>query len=645
MDEEFSKFTELYISLMKGDKSEVIEKYGELGTTPSEAFSISGDSILHVAIYMRQESIAREILKRYNPPLDLGQQNALGDTVLHEAAAANMTSIAKDLLILAPELLSMQNHNEETPLFTAARFGSTEMFELLADLVEKKQQPIYRHLTEKDGSTLLHMAILAEFFDLALKIAMKYPYLIEIKNKNGNGMNGLQLLSKNPSAFKSGRKYGLLKTFIYYCIPSKDTEGKEDSLPRGNSELDPMHTVHPRFYSTVIRILTSVAGRTNMSIWRFLRQVWPMMERIYKAKKRHESAFKLAKFLIEKDHSWMRSSKKEGLSNINPNGEEIPPKPENLKGITLTPLLMATSTGIKEIVEEILTVYPQAVDHVTPDEGWNILHVAISHRQLEIFHAVKKMDIPMTRLVRRIDEDGYTILHHVGVMKYYTGGTLPGPVLQLQEELQWFERVLKIIPSHYEMHRCNTTHQIPQSAEAAQDKCYQEFHARIFKEVQEYLKRTSQKNEASQTLQTAREFFEQTHVELLKEAQEWLKRTSEACSAVAVLIATVAFAAAYTVPGGSNQETGVPILLHDPFFLVFTVMDVLSLASSLTSVVIGSYHACICGNNYTHHSFEETVDYYAHLYCSISSGLGFRIVAVPSVCCVYEYSEVLLESD
>nr|XP_048320516.1 ankyrin repeat-containing protein ITN1-like [Ziziphus jujuba var. spinosa] len=86
--------------------------------------------------------------------------------------------------------------------------------------------------------------------------------------------------------------------------------------------------------------------------------------------------------------------------------------------------------------------------------------------------------------------------------------------------------------------------------------------------------------------QTAQEFFEKSHADLLKEAQNWLKRTSESCSVIAVLIATVAFTAAYTVPGGSNQSTGLPILLHDPFFVVFTVMDVLSLVSSLTSVVM-----------------------------------------------------------
>ncbi|KAG2688460.1 hypothetical protein I3760_09G096300 [Carya illinoinensis] len=58
------------------------------------------------------------------------------------------------------------------------------------------------------------------------------------------------------------------------------------------------------------------------------------------------------------------------------------------------------------------------------------------------------------------------------------------------------------------------------------------------------------------------------------------------CTVVAVLIATVAFAAAYTVPGGPNIQTGAPILVNKPFFVVFTVTDILSLSFALTSVVI-----------------------------------------------------------
>ena len=82
-----------------------------------------------------------------------------------------------------------------------------------------------------------------------------------------------------------------------------------------------------------------------------------MMERIYKEKRKHESAFKLAKLLIAEDHSWKLSSQKEDTGKTNPMGDIAPPKPEkseNLEGTTLTPLLIATSTGIVEIVKEIL---------------------------------------------------------------------------------------------------------------------------------------------------------------------------------------------------------------------------------------------------------------------------------------------------
>ena len=62
-----------------------------------------------------------------------------------------------------------------------------------------------------------------------------------------------------------------------------------------------------------------------------------------------------------------------------------------------------------------------------------------------------------------------------------------------------------------------------------------------------------------------------------------LKRTSKNCIIVVVLISTVAFAAAYTISGGPNQDSGFP-LLHEPFFIVFTLTDVLSLTFALTSV-------------------------------------------------------------
>lgn len=84
--------------------------------------------------------------------------------------------------------------------------------------------------------------------------------------------------------------------------------------------------------------------------------------------------------------------------------------------------------------------------------------------------------------------------------------------------------------------------------------------------------------------QTPADVLELEHNEMLENAQKWIKETAQSCSTVAILVATVVFAAAYTIPGGS--EGGTPVFLRSPVFLFFTIMDVVGLATSLASVVM-----------------------------------------------------------
>ncbi|XP_042952172.1 ankyrin repeat-containing protein NPR4-like [Carya illinoinensis] len=58
------------------------------------------------------------------------------------------------------------------------------------------------------------------------------------------------------------------------------------------------------------------------------------------------------------------------------------------------------------------------------------------------------------------------------------------------------------------------------------------------------------------------------------------------CTVVGALIITIMFAAAFTNPGGNNQETGLPILMHDKLFKLFIVTGSISLFSSSTSVLM-----------------------------------------------------------
>ena len=84
----------------------------------------------------------------------------------------------------------------------------------------------------------------------------------------------------------------------------------------------------------------------------------------------------------------------------------------------------------------------------------------------------------------------------------------------------------------------------------------------------------------------AEEVFNENNSKRRSDAKEWMSETAKNCSIVAVLIATVAFAAAYTVPGGPDSRTGQPVLKNQPLFLIFTIADAISLSSSLTSVII-----------------------------------------------------------
>ncbi|KAK0578425.1 hypothetical protein LWI29_010198 [Acer saccharum] len=84
---------------------------------------------------------------------------------------------------------------------------------------------------------------------------------------------------------------------------------------------------------------------------------------------------------------------------------------------------------------------------------------------------------------------------------------------------------------------------------------------------------------------TPEQFFKETHEKQLGDARDYIKMTAQACSTVAVLIATVVYAAAYTLPGGNNQH-GRPMFENSSAFALFTVTDYIAVGCSLTSVVM-----------------------------------------------------------
>lgn len=82
------------------------------------------------------------------------------------------------------------------------------------------------------------------------------------------------------------------------------------------------------------------------------------------------------------------------------------------------------------------------------------------------------------------------------------------------------------------------------------------------------------------------EVFAKYHKDLMKEGENSMKETATSCTVVGALIVTMMFAAAFTIPGGNNGDTGFPIFSNEKAFMIFMVSDAISLFSSTTSVMI-----------------------------------------------------------
>ncbi|CAL9020142.1 unnamed protein product, partial [Prunus brigantina] len=533
--------------------------------------TMNNDTALHVVASNRGSHLLEHLILLINDNAHLKIENNDGNTPLHEAAASGNLNAAK-LLVDKDKRLSGQssfstlveirNHLGESPLYRAAAFGHTNLVEYLASQEEAIE---YHFNRNHDNISILQIAVISQHFETALWLLKKYPYLAN--RKESNGLTSLQLLAQMPSAFEPKFRQSIWKKLIYKCLfdddnidrdpPNQncDSERRSNQSPNQNDDLESGSNQPPNQNDDLDRKSNQPRQSSSSKKITKLLVRWRPTSKMFEEMQNQKLLSKLTDLLV-KEYSWAGEySDSPNIRNTfcllcsNKQVEEDSDNcgcddgGETSKSIyKYTPLLTATCTGILQIVEKIINFNPQVIEARDIETQENILHVAIKHRQLAIFRFVRKEKTITSRLAYRIDSDGNSILHHAADMKFYTVDTqqVSGPAFQLQEELFWMARVEKIMPRHYATHQNN------------------------------------------QGL-TAQKLFENEHADLLKLAKMWIKETAQSCSTVAALVATVAYAAAFTAPGG-NDNDGVPVLKHSPFFVAFAVSDTISLICSLTSL-------------------------------------------------------------
>ncbi|XP_058115637.1 uncharacterized protein LOC131258372 isoform X2 [Magnolia sinica] len=206
----------LFEKAMRGDWDYVVEVFEKKPEMQNASLTRSNDTALHIAVSDNKTDVVEklvEIVKR-NPETKLEDMvDGRKDTPLHLAAAQGNIRMCRCMAQNNLNLIKARNKDGETPLFLAVLHGKASAFLYLHGIGQLEPSDII-HCKRNDGDTILHVAIVGGYYDLAYKIIQMFPLLVDYYNAKGNSC--LHLLAKHPSSFRSGCNLGPIEQLIYY---------------------------------------------------------------------------------------------------------------------------------------------------------------------------------------------------------------------------------------------------------------------------------------------------------------------------------------------------------------------------------------------------------------------------------------------
>ncbi|KAK9989400.1 hypothetical protein SO802_029639 [Lithocarpus litseifolius] len=182
---------------------------------------------------------------------------------------------------------------------------------------------------------------------------------------------------------------------------------------------------------------------------------------------------------------------------------------------------------------------------ITNSNNRSSFHIAVINGQESVFNLIHEVVFLKEIILTKYDKsENENILHLAGYLAPPSRlNIVSGAALQMQRELLWFKEVeMIVLPSLW-------------------------------------------KTQNSKEL-TPWDLFTTERENLRRDGEKWMKDTANNCMLVATLITTVVFAAAFTVPGGNNQDTGIAIFHTTKWFRVFCISDAIALVSSSSSILM-----------------------------------------------------------
>ncbi|KAG7624021.1 putative ankyrin repeat-containing domain, PGG domain, protein accelerated cell death 6 [Arabidopsis thaliana] len=452
------------------------------------------------------------------------QRTPQNNNVLHIAAKHQRLDFATAILNLCPSLLLGENNNGDTPLHVAASVGSFEVSKLFVNSANQVTSDV-----ENRGLSVTRKQLLRSTNkqnDTALNVALKNRH-VDVAKFFVEEDTGLLMLDMANSNFVSPLYLAIERGL--FNIANNILEISPLVSCKGPKGMNALHAavdsdiVSTGFLRKLMEKRPEMIAEIDVIGWT------PLHYSVWLGKT------EITRLLLQQDSSAAYISDKEGQC----------------------PLHLAASTGQIDAYRELVRSCPYVWELVDGKDRTS-LHSAVISGQRVIIHCILEMPEISLYLLNACDADGNTPLHLSVSHKCYS-------IL-----------LLLLRNKRVDKHVMNRNHFTAAELFYSQKQEISFKVAMIYYALQRYYKQPSQQhNIETKTKQ------EKADLEVSNARNDGAMY--EVHLLVAVLVATVAFAAAFQLPGGYKPD-GTPALMDEPAFKCFLVFDTIAFCFSVTTV-------------------------------------------------------------
>ncbi|XP_042026883.1 uncharacterized protein LOC121774031 [Salvia splendens] len=535
------------------------------------AITEGGEIALHIAAVEGHEYFVQNLLLNMEEE-DVKTRNKKGCTALCFAAAAGHVQIAKLMLEKYPNLANIKGDNGVWPLYMAVLQGFGEMAYVLYP------ESNIGSWTPLEKANLLTSAIDSELYDVAEKLVREDKTLAVTSDING--VTPLQVLARNPLALSCDKSQGFWDKIITnvrsYAKMSKtdDMNVKRDASKLFACLWDAIESYERDDIEAAIH--TEGAGVTDSV-------------RAEAAAHAESARTEVAIPTESINNVTVEATESTHAETIASTGSTTDTESENnettrVRVVDSSELFfIAAESGNDDFLVELFNNDHNLLYKVNMDRH-SIFHVAVLRRYVKVFNLMYELGGTKDLLATYVDNDGNNILHLAGKLAPQNQlDTIPGAAWQMQREVMWFKEVEKLV-------------------------------------------RPASRHKKNKKGQTPHELFVAEHKGIRAEGEKFMKQTAKSCMMVTMLIATVVFTTAFTVPGGYNNS-GIPILKNERMFVIFPLSEAVATLSSLTSMLM---FLSILTSRYSDEDFLKALPIW--MVVGVST-LFFSIVAMMALFC------------